>query len=130
MALLASILSIALAVVYLLVGVGKLVTPREKFLTQPRMAWTHDYSAASIKGIGLAEVLGAVGLLVPWYTGVLPFLTPVAALLLGVLQALAIGVHLRRGERGVVPGNAVLLVLALAVAVLRFLELTGRLSGG
>lgn len=123
MDLLALILSIALAATYLLVGAGKLLTPREKMLKSKNMGWAADFPDRSVKGIGLAEVLGAIGLLVPWYTGILPFLTPVAATLLAVLQALAIRVHLRRGESKVVPGNASLLVLALAVAVLRFYQL-------
>lgn len=125
MQLFALILSVLLAAVYLLVGVLKLTTPREKLLANPRMGWAQDFPARSIKGIGLAEVLGAVGLLVPWYIGVLPVLTPLAAVGLAVLQALAVRVHLRRGEGKVVPGNVVLVVLALVVAVLRFVELPG-----
>jgi DoxX-like protein len=125
MALLTLILSIALGATYLVVGALKLLTPRDKLLQNKNMGWAADFPARSIKGIGLAEVLGAIGLFVPWYTGILPFLTPVAATLLAVLQALAIRVHLRRGESKVVPGNASLLVLALVVAVLRFSQLDG-----
>lgn len=120
---LALVSSVALAATYLVVGLLKLLTPRERMLADPRMGWAADYPSRSVKGIGLAEVLGAAGLFVPWYTGILPFLTPVAATLLAVLQALAIRVHRRRGESRVVPGNAALLVLALAVAALRFAQL-------
>ena len=124
MELLTLILSIALGATYLIVGAVKLLTPRDKLLKNKNMGWAADFPDRSVKGIGLAEVLGAIGLFVPWYTGILPFLTPVAATLLAVLQALAIRVHLRRGESKVVPGNASLLVLALVVAVLRFSQLT------
>jgi DoxX-like family len=116
-------LSIVLGATYLGAGALKLLTPRDKLLRNPRMAWANDYPDRSVKGIGLAEVLGAVGLFAPWYSGVAAFLTPVAAVLLAVLQALAVRVHLRHGETKVVAGNVALLVLALAVAVLRFTEL-------
>lgn len=119
----ALILSIALASTYLGAGLVKLLRPREKLTQQASMAWAKDYSDQAVRGIGLAEVLGAVGLFVPWYTHVLPFLTPVAALGLAVLQALALRVHQRRGETKVLPANTLLLLLALVLAVLRFTQL-------
>jgi hypothetical protein len=124
MVLLALVLSVALAVIYLVVGAVKLLTPRDRLLRNAHMGWATELTDRSVKGIGLAELLGAIGLLVPWYLWVAPVLTPVAATLLAVLQALAIRVHVRRGERRVVPGNAVLLVLALVVAGLRFYTLS------
>ncbi|MCW2810612.1 MAG: DoxX family protein [Friedmanniella sp.] len=119
----ALILTIALAGTYLGAGLVKLLRPREKLTQQANFAWARDYTDQAVKGIGLAEVLGAVGLVVPWYTHILPFLTPVAAVALAVLQALAMRVHLRRGENKVLPANAVLLLLALVLAVLRFAQL-------
>lgn len=124
MSVLALILSIALGATYLGAGAYKLLTPRDKLLANKNMGWAADYRDSQVKGIGLAEVLGAIGLFVPWYTHILPFLTPVAALALALLQALAIPVHRRRGEGKVIPGNVSLLVLALLVAVLRFLQLS------
>jgi hypothetical protein len=50
-------------------------------------------------------------------------LTPIAAVGLAVIQAGAIRTHLRRGEKQVLPLNAVLLVVAVVVAVLRFAQL-------
>jgi zinc transporter ZupT len=66
--------------------------------------------------IGLAEVLGAIGLILPPLTGVFPGLAIAAAAGLVVVQAGAIVVHARRGEAKQLPANAVLLVLA-AVAL-------------
>ena len=123
MNIVAWILSGVLAAVYLLVGIGKIVTPRAKLNEQPRMGWTNDFSASQIKGIGSAEVLGAIGLIVPWLTGIAPFLTPIAAVGLFILQIGAMVTHLRRGEKQVVPGNASLAALALVVAILRFIQL-------
>lgn len=49
--------------------------------------------------IGLAEVLGAAGLILPMASGVLPWLTPCASVGLGVIVLMAAGFHLRADER-------------------------------
>lgn len=116
------IVSGVLAALYLVAGVRKLVTSREQLLTQQGMGWAADYSQRTLHLIGVAEIAGALGLVLPQATGIAPLLTPAAAICLVVLQALAIRVHLLRGERAAVPFNVLLLVLALLVAV-------GRLIG-
>ncbi len=68
--------------------------------------------------IGTAEVAGAVGLIVPAATGILPILTPIAGACLVVLMAGAVNVHAGRGEAFIPP--LVLGLLAAAVAMLRF----------
>src|ERR687885_2146518 len=49
--------------------------------------------------IGFAEVLGAAGLVLPMATGVLPWLTPLAAIGLATIVLMAAGFHLRADER-------------------------------
>ncbi len=49
--------------------------------------------------IGTTEVLGALGLVLPMATGILPWLTPLAALGLAVTVLMASGFHLRNDER-------------------------------
>jgi uncharacterized membrane protein YphA (DoxX/SURF4 family) len=49
--------------------------------------------------IGITEVLGAVGLVLPMATGVLPWLTPLSAVGLGIIVLMATGFHLRADER-------------------------------
>jgi hypothetical protein len=62
------------------------------------------------------EVLGVVGLIVPYSTGVLPILTPLAAIGLGVIMVLAARIHLGLGEPATAAGNMVLLAMCLFVA--------------
>ncbi|MGW5721141.1 DoxX family protein [Amycolatopsis sp. NPDC003865] len=114
------IVSGVLAALYLGAGGMKLVTPREKLLENPNMGWTADFSAAAIKGIGAVEILGALGLILPWALDIAPVLTPLAATGLAVVQIGAIIVHARRKETKALPMNVVLLVLAAFVAVGRF----------
>jgi hypothetical protein len=79
-----------------LTGAMKLVVPRERLAT--KLHWAAEWPRGRIKLLGLAEVLGAVGLTVPAATGVLPWLTPLAAGCVAVLMAGAIGTHRRLGE--------------------------------
>lgn len=70
--------------------------------------------------IGLAEVAGAAGVLLPALTRVLPWLTPLAALGLFAIMVLATGFHLIRGEYPVLPVTIGLGLVALFVAWGRF----------
>jgi hypothetical protein len=72
-----------------------------------------------IRFIALAEICGALGLVLPWATGVAPSLTSAAAIGLGVIMILAAVVHARLGEPRNVAKNIVLLALCVFVAVAR-----------
>jgi hypothetical protein len=70
--------------------------------------------------IGVCELLGAIGLVVPAATRVLPALTPVAASALALVMVLAAGTHFSYGEFPVIGVNVVLGGLAAFVAWGRF----------
>ena len=57
--------------------------------------WTgfSDLPRPQVVFIGLTEVLGAAGLVLPMMTGVLPWLTPLAALGLAIIVLMASGFH-------------------------------------
>jgi len=108
-----------LAAAFLAAGWIKLFRPKEKIAANPRLGWANDYTASQVKLIGLAEVLGAPGLVLPLYLRILPILTPVAAACLAVIMGGAVHTHVRRGET---PLPATLLgLMAAFVAVGRFL---------
>ena len=94
-------------------GAFKVVTPHAKLAE--KMKWAVSWPPARVKLLGLAQVLGAVGLVVPWATGILPVLTPVAAGCLLVLMLGAIKTHVDISEPVVAP--AAMAALALIVAV-------------
>lgn len=104
------------ALVAAVTGAVKLVFPRERLAE--RMHWAATWPRWRIKLLGLAEVAGAVGLVLPMATGIAPVLTPVAALCLAVLMAGAIHTHRRLGE-SFLPA-AVLGALCLGIAAGRF----------
>lgn len=102
-----------LAVLYLLAGATKASRPIESL--GKSMSWARDIPPALVRFIGAAEVLGAIGLVLPEITGILPWLTPAAAVGLVVVQVSAALFHASRRETSALPANAVLLVLAAIV---------------
>ncbi|MET7279725.1 DoxX family protein [Kribbella sp. NPDC005582] len=109
-----------LALFFLAAGATKLSQSRRKLLSNPNMQWVEDFPAGTIKLIGAAEVLGAIGLILPALLGIAPILTPLAAVGLAVIMLGAIVTHGRRKEYQPIVINAVVLVLALVVAIFRF----------
>lgn len=109
-----------LAVAYIAAGSMKALRPKEQLTNLP---WTQEYGAGTVKFIGIAEILGGLGVSLPWLTGIVPVLTPIAASGLVLVQLLAMIHHLRHDEAKSVPINIVLLLLALFVAIFRFAAL-------
>ena len=104
-----------LAVIYLLAGVPKATLPIAGL--SKRVDWIGKVPAWLVRFIGVAEVLGAIGLILPLLTGILPWLTPTAAIGLITLQVCAALFHVSRSESKALPVNAVLLLLALLVVI-------------
>jgi uncharacterized membrane protein YphA (DoxX/SURF4 family) len=122
--LLAWILSGVLAALFIASGAMKLVTPRKKLLANPRLGWVNDFPDPQVKTIGALEVLGGLGLILPWLLDVARVLTPLSAVGLAIIMAGALVVHGRRGEaKEAAPVNGVLLVAAVVVAIIRFSQL-------
>jgi hypothetical protein len=110
-----------LALAYLVAGGLKIVRPREQLAASGNFDWMKDSSDAGVKAVGLVELLGALGVILPWLTGIASILTPIAAVGLVVVQIGALRVHLVRNEHKPLPANVFLLLLAAFVAVGRFL---------
>ena len=93
--------------------------PKDKLVTSGQ-GWAHDFSPTSIRLIGLAEIFGAIGLILPAAMHIAPILIPLAAVGFALVMAGAAAVHARRKEAPMVAMDAVLLVLAVFVAWGRF----------
>ena len=66
--------------------------------------------------IGIAEILGGIGLVLPALAKILPELTPIAAICLILIMLGAIGTHATRGEFPEVIGNLVIVAILGAIA--------------
>jgi|SRR5689334_15781812 len=103
-----------LAFFYLYSGGIKALRSREQL--RPMMGWVDSMPFALVRTIGVLEVLGAVGLILPPLTGIAPGLALAAAIGLVLVQVGGIVVHLRRGETKVIGLNIALLLLAAVAA--------------
>ena len=112
------IVAAVLAAAFVLAGLMKATQPKDKL--EPRLPWVEDFSAGTVRFIGVAELLGGLGLILPAATGIAPLLTPIAATCLAVVMVLAATTHIRRKEPSGVGVNAVLFVLVSVVAWGRF----------
>ncbi|MFM8893935.1 MAG: DoxX family protein [Actinomycetales bacterium] len=114
------VIAAVLALAFLAAGAMKALKGKQGLQANPRMAWTADFSDGAIRAIGVVEILGAIGLILPALSGVAVILVPLAAVGLALAMLGAIIVHLRRGEREGAIAPAVLMILAIVVAWGRF----------
>jgi hypothetical protein len=107
------VVQVLLAAVFLVAGGGKLITPVD-VLTQ-----MFQLPGEFVRVIGFCEVLGAVGLILPWALGIRRELTPLAAAGLVVIM-------LGATVNTLVHGGGVLALVDVVFGVLAALVVVGR----
>ena len=112
------VIQILLALAFGMAGIMKVTQPIDRL--EARMGWVKSVGPRGVRLIGTLEILGAIGLILPAVTGILPWLTPVAAACLALTMVGAMITHGRRGEYSGIGVNLVLLILTLFVAYGRF----------
>jgi uncharacterized membrane protein YphA (DoxX/SURF4 family) len=113
---------ILLALTFLFSGVSKSTLPVARLVINGQTG-VEGLPTTMVRFIGVCELLGVIALVLPWQLGIVPILTPAAALGLGVIMVLAARVHFRRREFKTVAANLSLLSLCLVVAVGRLRDL-------
>ncbi|MBT2534108.1 DoxX family protein [Arthrobacter sp. ISL-48] len=113
------IIASLLALLFLATGIMKLAQPKEK-LAAAGQGWVEDFPETAIKAIGTAEILGALGLVLPALLNIVPILVPTAATGLFLLMIGAAITHGRRKEIPNIVANVVLGLLAVTIAITRF----------
>lgn len=108
------VLQVGLAGMFAMSGVMKVTTPAEQLVTM--MPWAADL-VWLIRFIGISELLGAVGLILPSLLRVRPSLTVVSAWALALVMLLAIGFHIARAEFAAIGVNILLGGVAAVVAL-------------
>jgi hypothetical protein len=107
-----------LALLFLFIGGIKLVLPIEVMTEQMPVPLPGPF----LRFIGVAEVLGAVGLILPWLLGIQPGLTLLAAAGLVIIMTGATVLTLA----GVVPGGVAGALIPLVVGLLSAFVAYGR----
>lgn len=113
------IVAVVLALAFLASGGTKVARSKDQIVASG-MGWAEDFAPGVITTIGVLEVLGAIGLVLPALLDVAPVLVPLAATGLVLVMVGAAITHTRRKEYPMVGINLVLLVLAAVVAWGRF----------
>ena len=112
------IVQIVLAVMYGMSGAMKTFQTAK---AKGQFPWAKNRSDGFVRFVGTSELLGALGLILPLVTGILPWLTVFAAIGLTLIQLLAIFTeHLPKKEYNVIPINLVLLALSVLVVIGRW----------
>jgi uncharacterized membrane protein YphA (DoxX/SURF4 family) len=107
------VIQVVVAGMFLMAGIMKAFQYERARASLP---WVKDLPRGIVTFIGISELLGGLGLLLPALTGILTWLTPLAAGGLALVMLLAMGFHMKRGEGQAIIFNLVLLVLAAFVA--------------
>lgn len=110
---------IVLALVFMISGGLKLVLPVDKMAE--RMGHENSLPPIAMRIIGLLEVMGAIGVVLPAWTGILPWLTPLAAAGLVLTMVGATFENIRLKHFPMIAVNLVLGVLAIFVIYGRFI---------
>lgn len=102
------------AMMFVMAGFMKATQPLE-FLTES-LPWASDLPLELIRVIGVSEIMGGLGLLIPSIFRFKTFLTVWAAICLALVMGLAAGFHLVRGEFSAIGMNVFLMGIALWIA--------------
>ncbi|MCA0985706.1 DoxX family protein [Guptibacillus algicola] len=113
------IVQILLALMFLMVGSQKVVQSTKRNEAADNTASPSNNNLFVF--IGIVEILGAVGLILPWLLNIVPILTPLAAIGISIIMVLAAIQHAKRKEMKSVVTNIVLLALALFVVIGRLI---------
>ena len=104
------IVAALLAAFYLYAGGKKVAQSQEQL--QPMMGWVDRVPMPLVRTIGVLEILGAAGLILPPLFGVAAGLAVAAAVGLLLIQVGGIVLHVSRGEARLIGLNIGLLVAA------------------
>lgn len=112
------VVQVLLGLMFIGAGATKGFSPMADLAT--KIPWTPVVGEPMTRFIGISELLGGLGLILPAATRIKPGLTALAGAALALVMVLALGFHVMRGELNFVPVNVVLAGLAAFVAWGRF----------
>lgn len=115
------IIQALLALIFLMAGFMKTFRPIDTLAE--KMPWVTKVPSVLVRLLGIAELLGAIGLILPILTHILPWLTALAAVGLALIMLGAIVLHASKREIPVVGVTIVILILAVFVAYGRWMPI-------
>jgi DoxX-like family len=99
------VLQVLLALAMLGSGIAKSFFSKPKILESGQTGVTH-LGIPTIRFIGIIELIGVVGIVLPWLSNVAAWLTPLAALGFAIIMVLAYQTHTRLMLEAIDPARA------------------------
>ena len=122
---------ILLVAIFLPSGILKSIKSKE-YLVKTGQIWFANIPLSTIRVVGISEILGSIGSVLPWYLDIIPVLTPLSALGFIVIMLLAIRLHYKRSKANAetrskelysIKWTSLILALCTFVAIGRFLSM-------
>jgi hypothetical protein len=107
-----------LAAFFAMPAFTKLTSSQEKLVEKKMLEPAASH--LPVRGIGLLELLGVFGIIIPQLTGIMPVLTPLAAVGFALIMFVASMIHLKNKEYRILPLLVIVFALSLIVASFRF----------
>ncbi|BDH61945.1 hypothetical protein MTP04_20750 [Lysinibacillus sp. PLM2] len=108
------IFQVTLALLFIMAG---LIKALQYIKAKEAMAWVSDVPKGLVIFVGYAELLGAIGLILPMALGTLEFLTPVAGFAFAFIMLFAAIFHVNRKEYETIPMIFILLFISLFIGI-------------
>jgi len=113
------IIQVLAAAAFLYSGINKSIYSEEKLVTIGQTG-VEGLPMPLTRFIGIIEILGAIGLVLPTALNILPKLTAISAVGFAIIMVLAARIHYHRHEPKNVVNNFILLLLCVLIAWYRF----------
>lgn len=107
-----------LAAVFIVPGTIKTFISKDGLVE--KKAITADESAVPYRFIGIMEILGVIGIILPWLLSIYPILTPLAAAGFAIVMVGAFVVHFSKKDYKILPALVIIFFIAVIVAWQRF----------
>ena len=108
------VMQVLLAIIFIMAGVTKSFQPIDAIAES--LPWVLSTPVALVRFIGISEILGGLGLLLPSILRIKPILTAWAAIGLAVIMIFAAIFHGARAEYSGIIANMVFMAVALFIA--------------
>ncbi len=110
-----------LSIFFIMPGYGKITGSKAQHVADGHLK--PNNSILPIRVLGVLELLGCIGIIVPWLSGIAPILTPIAAAAFCLIMVAGLLVHTTKKEYKMLPMLIVIFTMSAAVAYFRFVEL-------
>lgn len=107
-----------IAIIFMYSGINKSIYS-EQTLVSKGQTGVEGLPTRLIRFIGISEIAGATGLILPSILDIYPYLTSISALCLGLIMIPAAIIHYKRKEHQSVVVNVVILLVCLTIAYYR-----------